>query len=329
MLFITEKSLTAWLNQLLIDHAVIAPVKSANDLTLFQPVASPEVIFTKSQNTALSPKDWFFPRREAIMTFITENGKTRIIPARMEKDAVIFGIRPCDARAISLTDRPFLAEPVDALYQERRDRTTLVGLACVTVCQQCFCTSMGSGPADPKALDILLTPVDGGFAAQVVTERGKRLLDTAITQEKELVIPRPPEVSQVPSAGITEAMRRTFNHIYWDRVADRCIHCNICSFVCPCCYCFDIRDYKEKDGIKRVRSWESCESALFTRAAGGHNPRPSKGARMRQRFAHKLLYFPDIFGELKCTGCGRCVRNCPVNIDIREVISDVQKLAKE
>jgi len=328
MIFFSEKSLTAWISQLTMEHTVIAPVKGTNDLVFFQPITGSETIFIKSQNAALSPKDWFFPRSETIMSFVTKDGKTRIIPAVMEKDAVIFGIRPCDARAISLLDKPFLAEPVDALYQERRNRTALVGVACVTVCQECFCTSMGSGPADPKALDIMLTPADGGFAVQVVTDKGKRLLEKAITQNKELALPGPPEVKPVPSAGVTEAMHRAFNSVYWDRVADRCIHCNICSFVCPCCYCFDIRDYKDKDKVQRVRSWESCESALFTRAAGGHNPRPSKGARMRQRFAHKLLYFPDIFGDLKCTGCGRCVKNCPVNIDIREIISDVQKLAK-
>ncbi len=329
MLFFSEKSLTAWLNHLMLDRTVLAPVRGTNDLVYFQSIASSEAVSVGSQNAALSPKDWFFPRSEAIMSFVTKDGKTQVIPATMEKDAVIFGVRPCDARAISLIDRPFRAEPVDALYQERRNRTTLVGIACVTVCQECFCTSMGSGPFDAKALDIMLTPVDSGFAVEVVTDKGKRLLEKAIVQDRELTLPKPPEVKTVPSAGVTEAMRRIFNNVYWDRVADRCIHCNICSFVCPCCYCFDVRDYKGKDKIERVRSWESCESALFTRAAGGHNPRPSKGARMRQRFAHKLLYFPDIFGELKCTGCGRCVKNCPVNIDIREIIHDVQKLARE
>ncbi|MHB8085663.1 MAG: 4Fe-4S dicluster domain-containing protein, partial [Dehalococcoidia bacterium] len=130
----------------------------------------------------------------------------------------------------------------------------------------------------------------------------------------------------VPVEGVSEMMRRNFDSPYWDRVADRCIHCNICSYVCPCCYCFDIRDYTGKDKIDRVRSWESCQSAGFTRIAGGHDPRPTKGARLRQRWYHKLLYYPTLFGDIKCTGCGRCVRSCPVNIDIREIITDVQKL---
>ncbi len=39
---------------------------------------------------------------------------------------------------------------------------------------------------------------------------------------------------------------------------------------------------------------------------------------MRQRILHKFLYTLDNVGETFCVGCGRCVRNCPVNLDIRE-----------
>jgi len=100
----------------------------------------------------------------------------------------------------------------------------------------------------------------------------------------------------------------------------------MCSYVCPTCYCFDVRDYTDKGKIERVRSWESCQSPGFTKIAGGYDPRANKGSRLRQRFGHKLIYFPEHFGPLHCIGCGRCVRACPVNIDIREIIQDVQKL---
>ncbi|MFC1926046.1 4Fe-4S dicluster domain-containing protein, partial [Chloroflexota bacterium] len=113
---------------------------------------------------------------------------------------------------------------------------------------------------------------------------------------------------------------------YWDRLADRCVHCNVCSYVCPTCYCFDVRDYEAKGKIDRVRSWESCQSSGFTKIAGGHDPRPTKGTRLRQRFNHKLFYFPEEFGTSHCVGCGRCVRSCPVNIDIREIIRNIQEL---
>jgi sulfhydrogenase subunit beta (sulfur reductase) len=36
-----------------------------------------------------------------------------------------------------------------------------------------------------------------------------------------------------------------------------------------------------------------------------------------------LKYFPDRNGEVACVGCGRCIRYCPVNIDIAKIIEDV------
>jgi ferredoxin len=32
---------------------------------------------------------------------------------------------------------------------------------------------------------------------------------------------------------------------------------------------------------------------------------------------HKYAYWLDNINEIGCTGCGRCVRYCPVNLDIR------------
>jgi ferredoxin len=35
---------------------------------------------------------------------------------------------------------------------------------------------------------------------------------------------------------------------------------------------------------------------------------------------HKLKYFVDKYETgIMCVGCGRCIRQCPVNIDIRRV----------
>jgi formate hydrogenlyase subunit 6/NADH:ubiquinone oxidoreductase subunit I len=45
-----------------------------------------------------------------------------------------------------------------------------------------------------------------------------------------------------------------------------------------------------------------------------------KAQRVRQRFMHKLKYYPDKYNDgPACVGCGRCVQACPVNIDIRQV----------
>ena len=72
-----------------------------------------------------------------------------------------------------------------------------------------------------------------------------------------------------------------------------------------------------------MRHWDSCQMALFTHHASGHNPRPSGKERMRQRVMHKFDYFVSNYGDEACVGCGRCVRECPVNMDIRSVLEAI------
>ncbi len=70
-----------------------------------------------------------------------------------------------------------------------------------------------------------------------------------------------------------------------------------------------------------VRFWDSCSFSPFTRMTSGENPRREKRTRYRQRVYHKFSYFKKTFGEIACVGCGRCVRECPVKVDIAEIVN--------
>jgi Fe-S oxidoreductase len=35
----------------------------------------------------------------------------------------------------------------------------------------------------------------------------------------------------------------------------------------------------------------------------------------------KLNYYSEQYGPTACTGCGRCIQACPVNIDIGEIMN--------
>jgi sulfhydrogenase subunit beta (sulfur reductase) len=325
-LLASKDDLMRWLDSLLQERIVIAPVRVQGQV-VFQPVSKVEEIAFDFDNTALSPKGWFLPPTETLFVMQRDDGQVNLVPAMVERDAVIFGLHPCDARGIALMDKPFLQEPSDALYQERRSRTALIGLACRQALPECFCTSMGSAPDDPSHVDILLTGVKNGYIVQAVTEKGEALVPKGLAKYKG-ALPTPSRPQAIPTTGLTSAMREVFNDRYWERLADRCLHCNICAYVCPTCYCFDVRDYPDKGKVERVRSWESCQSPGFSLTAGGYDPRTTKGERLRQRFSHKFLYFPERFQDAACIGCGRCVKACPVNIDIREVISDLQQLTE-
>jgi ferredoxin len=324
-LLASRDDLMRWIDSLVQEKIVIAPVWVEGQ-TVFRPISKAENCqLSAISNTALSPKGWFLPPTETLFAMQRDDGQVNQVPTMMERDVVIFGLRPCDARGIALTDKPFLQEPIDALYQERRNRTTLIGLACRQALPECFCTSMGSAPDDSSNVDILLTEVKNGYIVQVVTEKGKALVPKELAEYKG-ALPPPPKPQHISTTGLSSAIRELFNDSYWGRLADRCLHCSICAHVCPTCYCFDVRDYPDKGNVERVRSWESCQSPGFSLTAGGYDPRTTKGEKLRQRFAHKFLYFPERFQDLACVGCGRCVKACPVNIDIREIISDIQQL---
>ena len=322
---LSRQGLPLWLDGLLEQYTIVAPV-SINGLILFRAVDASAGMYLDSQRAALSPKAGLFPPTETLFSIRSNEASTELLRPKAWPETVIFGVRPCDALGITLLDYPFLEDPADSLYQERRAKTVLVGLACSRPGAECFCTSVGTAPDDSSHMDIMLTEVAEGYGVEVVTERGRALLGRASFTRNNVAPPPTPALGLVPTDGLVEAIRSSFDSPYWERLADRCLHCNLCAYVCPTCYCFDIRDYPARGGAERVRAWESCQSAGFTRIAGGHDPRASKGARLRQRFAHKLLYFPERYGALACTGCGRCIRACPVNIDIREVILDLQSL---
>jgi len=323
---IDQQGLRDWLSRIVAAQTVIAPTQVEGSY-LFRPVASvAEIAFDYTQST-VPPKEWLFPRTETLFTIDRQDATPKLLPPTPPEPRVLFGIRPCDARALAILDLPFLAQPADRLYQARRERTTLVGLACREPQQgECFCTSLGGGPQDATYLDVLLAETDDGYAVEVLTEKGQALMADAPLREGGALPPAPAVDDSVPAASAGERIRREFGADYWRRLADRCLGCKMCSYLCPTCHCFDVRDCQVDGRMERVRSWDGCQSALFTRLAGGHNPRGAKEARLRQFYAHKYVYFPERFGVTQCVGCGRCAHFCPVNIDIRETLRDLAGL---
>ena len=130
-----------------------------------------------------------------------------------------------------------------------------------------------------------------------------------------------------------DKLMELFGSDKWAGLSEACLGCGTCSFVCPTCQCYDIRDYDTGHGIQRFRCWDSCMYSDFTKTAGGQ-PRPTQLERFRQRFMHKLVYYPaNNDGINSCVGCGRCVEYCPMGLEPVEVnqayaARDVQELGK-
>ena len=117
-----------------------------------------------------------------------------------------------------------------------------------------------------------------------------------------------------------DATAALFDRPEWAELSESCLGCGACTFVCPTCQCYDIRDFDTGHGVQRFRCWDSCMYSDFTKMAGG-NPRLTQKERFRQRFMHKLVYYPaNNEGIFSCVGCGRCLAKCPISMNIVKVI---------
>jgi sulfhydrogenase subunit beta (sulfur reductase) len=329
---IKKSRLTGLLDRLAKEYDLIGPVRE--NVISFKPVKSGSEVTLDFVNSVLSPKNAFFPQTETLFRF-SGNGegfKTEPEP-ETNRERVIFGIRACDARSLHLMDMVFGGQLEDSYYMQKRAKTILIGLACFNPAETCFCPTFGIDPTSPEGVDIVFTDVDDRYWVQAMTERGASLLDqlaeffdeplgdeAKLKEEKAAGLTG---MKKLDVAGLPDKMEPLYDDAYWESIGLKCLGCGICTYLCPTCHCFDLVDEARDEGGERFRSWDSCMFPDFTLMASGENPRPNQKARVQQRFFHKLKYFPDRYGEIACTGCGRCLKYCPVNINITKIISDV------
>ena len=317
------------------------PVKSAGK-TNFALWTEDAQVDIQTLKTVKSPKDAFFPQSENLYTCEKVDGKTTITPEqRCNTPFVVFGIRSCDVRGIAVLDKVFLSEPVDSYYAQRRANGILVSLACSRPATSCFCGAFGIDCAAPEG-DVATWLTGEYLYWQPQTEKGEQLTsqlasllescdEAAVEAEKSAIrdiCSRLPLKDLDLSGWGAEAAETRFDSPVWEQLYTPCLACGTCTFVCPTCQCYDIKDYNTGNGVQRYRCWDSCMYSDFTMMAHGNN-RTSQLQRFRQRFMHKLAYFPaNNDGMFSCVGCGRCVDSCPANLNIVKVIKAFGKEAK-
>lgn len=327
---LSRQELLAWVDRLLEDQRVIAPVQSEEGLVFLQPIEAASEIDLAYGQTVNSIKEFFFPATETLVRIERGKRAVRMEEPDLDRSQVLFAVRPCDAAALVSMDALFLDEPADPYYRARRRNSAIVGLACLEVpSPACFCTTTGGSPIGTTNLDVILYEEGDGYIVEPLTERGEALLEEAGgTPLEERFVPQEPDMPTFPRPTAEEWLR-VYEDDYWERLGERCLACKICTYNCPTCYCFDIRDRGSGGCVERLRAWDACTSRHFYVEASGHDPRPSRGLHLRNRFSHKYYYFPWRYdGIVLCSGCGRCVTQCPVNIDITEVLEEVAARAQ-
>ncbi|EAT58544.1 4Fe-4S dicluster domain-containing protein [Chlorobium ferrooxidans] len=314
---------------------VIGPVQRANS-SVYDAVKSASELDLNLVLTDRSIKELFFPQSEPMLRYAitkAEINTDEFLPPSGPR--IIFGARACDASGLAIDDPLFGWDYKDEYWFQRRNESVIVTIACTKADEFCMCTSLKLSPDSTKGSDILLRPLENnkGWQVEELTDRGREAFKSVADLLQEGSDPAAATVT-VPEKFNADACAEwlknpeNFESRFWKEISARCIGCGSCTYLCPTCHCFDIQDEGGSfEGIRR-KNWDSCSFALFTMHTSGHNPRSTQSARWRQRIMHKFNYFPGKFSANSCSGCGRCTRECPVDMGITETLQEISKLSQ-
>ncbi len=341
---IAKENLSALFQLIADNQELYLPVKSAGQ-TNFAAWSKETEVDLDTLKTVKSAKDAFFPQSEGLYTVKKEGKKMSIEPESLkEQDFVVFGMKACDVKGLEVLDNVFLSDPVDTFYAARRDHGTIVAMACHEPEETCFCKVFGIDAANP-ASDVAVWTVGEDLYWKALTEKGEALTETvkelfaddeageaAVDAEKEAIhniVEKLPYMNLSLEGWNGNALSEKFDSPIWEELYKPCLACGTCTFVCPTCQCYDIKDYTAGNSVSRYRCWDSCMYSDFTMMAHGNN-RTSQMQRFRQRFMHKLVYYPaNNDGMYSCVGCGRCVEKCPQALNIVKVVKAFQNQGGE
>ena len=292
------------------DKFEYAELSKANDLRMDYDV------------TVLSPKKYFQPPTETIVTFEVKGIYESVHDT---EKFVVIGVHPYDLAAINQMDKLFSQDNTDSHYITRRNNATIIACDVVNASANVFAGSMGTATIK-QGFDVLVTDIGDFYIAEAATDKGQALLNKATADEataddlknREAVWEENKKkldkhhLNCKPSE-LPNLLEKAYEHPVWEEKAKTCFSCGSCNQVCPTCYCFNVQDDVAWDlnSGKRERSWDGCLLDGFTKVAPDHEFRSKRSARFRHRLYRKGKYVPGkIDGEIACVGCGRCISAC-------------------
>lgn len=330
----SEADLPRILEELGQSYRVFGPVQKGTDY-VFSPIEHAEDLCLDYSTTILPPKKFFSPPRETIFTFEGDSisSITDLIP---EEKQILLGVHSCDLAGLKFLDRVFLGFRSDPRYLRRRNNFLIFAVTCKTVADTCFCLSMGTGP-EASGFDVLMTDVGRRYLMEAGSPEGEKVLKSLglKTATKEDFEAKRAAIERLKGEfkrsidmdGMSELCMSSKDHSVWAKYGKICLACGQCGISCPTCFCFDIRESIDPSLRKgeRYREWDVCLLREFSQVAMGGNFRPERSARIRQFICHNLCYGSYQYSMMKCIGCGRCIKVCPVNIDITEIARELRE----
>lgn len=330
---ISKDKIQDFLKALAAQFTIVAPAPRKDAPAEFLEIQPGDEPVLDGSKPMMVPKDYLLPRHEVLLRVSGRDGNVSVeSPMPEEKPRVMLGMWLPDTQAIQVLDRVFLDKGfVDPYYAARRKNTLLVAVIPAQMRWSWFCGSVDDVEGWKSGVDAIMYDLGDRYFVEAISERGQSLLNGEFfsepseedTGKKNELWEQFKNTGVMPFKGEALWERLAWENPVWNEIAQKCIACGMCSYMCPSCSCFDIQDETCGDCVERYRCRDTCQFEDFTLMGHGHNPRDNQVPRSRQRLLHKFKYQHEQFGVVGCTGCGRCVELCPVHVDIREVLSQV------
>lgn len=322
-------------------YEVVAPFRIRGSDTCFDVVTADNLLNVQLHlpNPLYPPKRYVLPHIQELMRIDTRGGEVRFTPQYEERKLAVLGIRSCDLAGIGHLDRFYLnREYRDVYYERLRRGLLLINVVCteagVDIGPDCFCVCTDTGPAARGGFDLQLMDLGNRWMAVAGSSAGEELLNEPVFRKGDpadvaerhrlLAAARRSFLSRTSwfAAAVRAVSSGAVSEETWEEIGNRCLECGGCTFVCPACTCFTVTDRQVGPGVyERVRVWDSCALAGFTRMAGGFNPRRAVHDRRNRRFFRKLShYFVQRELSVACVGCGRCAAVCHGEIGMPTVV---------
>lgn len=209
---------------------------------------------------------------------------------------IVFGIRPCDVKSLMVMDEVFIKGKTKLeFYRKQREKTTLIAAVCKEYGKSCFCSYLGADPTKAPGADVLTMVDDTSVYFEPLTSKGREIFKELHLQRYRFPRIKINNFNKIKIEQMFNKEKKksnTFSSLFWEQITDYCEKCQICSSVCPL-----IKPVADKNGI-------------------------IKKCYIKQKLMLKLNEMHRKIQAISCVGCGRCIRSCPLNNNMKKIMEE-------
>ncbi|MFA6526421.1 MAG: 4Fe-4S dicluster domain-containing protein [Candidatus Buchananbacteria bacterium] len=309
------------------EYFVYAPIMHDEKLTVMEAENCKDIDWS-GQITHNPWKEMFTPHTERL--FDLENGKVTATKG-VQPLVACLGMNILDLKALALYDTVFAN---DIYYQNRRNHIAIIGFSSDWPNDykkfKVFSHNFEQDILKHVRFDIFIAKLKSGLLKFYSgSQKGSELLEKyGINKfdhiEFEGAVPEKGADKRMIS--LTDKVEKSFDHSLWNTLNDICLACGKCTIACPTCFCFNFVDRVDPENSRRDRVQGNCFYNDFSKVAGGHKELDTVKKKIYFWYVHKFVRIPKEYKLPGCVSCGRCVKVCPVGIDIFKNIAKLEKI---